>query len=54
MELEPSSGYQAAETMNTKKLEFSQESLKEGKTLIPGAMGAGMSPNKRFHRFLNC
>lgn len=29
MKLEPSSGYQAAETMNTKELEFSQESHAE-------------------------
>lgn len=42
MEPEPSSSYQAAETMNTKELEFSQESHAERReNMNPGSYGGG-------------
>lgn len=42
MEPEPSSSYQAAETMNTKELEFSQESHTERReNMNPRCYGSG-------------
>lgn len=55
MKMEPSPSYQLPEAMNTKELEFSQESHSErGENMNPRCYGCGVSPKKKFNTILTC